>query len=209
MVARLWDATTIKMAVLNPLITVLGVAAIKVVVVVVVEAQEEAMVVGAIVFLHPETVGAIQRRRETGCHLLLEPRVSVAVCRRRRHLLIMAVAVVTVGKGADTTRATATVEAMVRHPGSTMKVAVVVVEEEEEVIKAIKVGINSHRTLGVMTIDKEAMEGIGVTVAMAAAIVVRSERVFKMPWMVFGNMILQRPRWNVDWIHTLSVVSRR
>lgn len=168
--ARLWDATTIRTAVPNPSITVLDAAAIKVVVVV--EAQEEAMV-DEIAILHPETVVAIQPHQPTGCHLLLEQWASVAVCRHHHRPLISATVVDTVDTGAGTTRAMAMEADMAHHQGSRMVV------EEEEVIRAIKVrGTNNRHTLVVMTVDREAMEGTGamtvVTVAMVVAIVARS-----------------------------------
>lgn len=178
MVARLWDATIIRTAVPNRSITVLDAAAIKVVVVV--EAQEEAMV-DEIVILHPETVVVIQPHRPTGCHLLLEQWASVAVCRHHHRPLISAIAVDTVDTAADTTRAMAMEADMAHHQGSPM-----VVVEEEEAIKAIKVrGINNRRTLVVMTVDREAMEVTGATtaatVAMVVAIVARSGHMFTTP----------------------------
>lgn len=163
MVARLWGATTIRQAVLNRSTMALDAAGIKVVVVV--EAQEEAMVDGTTI-LHPETVVAIQLRPQTGCLLLLEQWASVMACHRHLPPLISATAVDTVDTGAGITKAMATTEAdMVRHQGSTMEEVV-----EEEAIKAIKArGTSSHRTLVVMTGDKEeGMEGTG---AMIAAIV--------------------------------------
>lgn len=180
MVARLWDGTTIRTAVLNRSIMVPDAAAIKVVVVV--EAQEEATV-DEIAILHLETVVAIQPHRLTGCHLLLEQWASVAVCRHHHRPLISAMAVDTVDTAADTTRAMAMEADMAHHQGSPM---VVVAEEEEEVIKAIKVrGINNHRTRVVMTVDREAMEGTGamtvVTVAMVVAIVARSGHMVTTP----------------------------
>lgn len=178
MVARLWDATTIRTDVLNRSITVLDAAAIKVVVVV--EAQEAAMV-DEIAILHPETVVAIQPHRPTGCHLLLEQWASVAVCRHHHRPLISAMAVDTVDTAADTTRATAMEADMAHHQGSPMEEEVVVV-----VIKAIKVrGINNRRTPVVMTVDREVMEGTGamtvVTVAMVVAIVARPGHMVTTP----------------------------
>lgn len=160
------------MAVLNRSITVPDAAGIKVVVAV--EAQEEVMV-DETATLRPETEVAIQPRPRTGCHLLLEQWASVAVCRHHHRPLISAMAVDTVDTEAGTTRAMAMEAVMVHRQGSTTEVV-------EEVIKAIKVskarGTNKHRTLVVMTVDKEAMEEIGatiaVTVAMAVAIVARS-----------------------------------
>lgn len=170
MVARLLDATTIRTAVLSRSITVLDVVAIKVVVVA--EAQEEAMV-DEIAILHLETVVAIQPHQPTGCHLLLEQWASVAVCRHHHRPLISATVVDTVDTVAGTTKAMAMGADMAHHQGSPMEV------EEEEVIKAIKVrGINNRRTPVVMTVDREATEGTGamtaVTVAMVVAIVARS-----------------------------------
>jgi ABC-type proline/glycine betaine transport system permease subunit len=78
-----------------------------------------------------------------------------------------------VDTGAGTTRAMAMEADMVRRQRSTTEAVV------EEVIKAIKArGTNNHRTLVVMTVDKEVMEGIEattvVTVAMVVAIAARS-----------------------------------
>lgn len=176
MVARRWDATTTRTAVPNRSITVLGAAAIKVVVVV--EAQEEVMVDETVIPLL-ETVVAIQPRLRIGCHLLLEQWASVAVCRHHHHLLISAMVVDTVDTGAGTTRAMAMEAGMVRHQGSTT-------EEVVEVIKAIKVrGISNHHTLVVTTVDKEVMEGTGATtvatVATVVAIVARSGHMFTAP----------------------------
>lgn len=176
MVARLWDATTIRTAVLNRSIMVLDAAGIKVVVAV--EAQEEAMVDGTTI-LHPETVVAIQPRLQTGCLRLLGQWASVAACRHHHLPLISAMAVDTVDTGAGTTRVMATEADMVRHQGSTTEA-----EVEEEVIKAIKVrDTNNHRTLVVMNGDKEeGTEGtgamIGATVETVVAIVARSGHMF-------------------------------
>lgn len=168
--ARRWGATTITTVVLSRSITAPDAAAIKVVVVV--EAQEGATV-DETVILHPETVVAIPPRPQTGCHPPLERRVLVAVCRHHHRPLISAMAVDPVDTGAGTTRAMAMEADMVRRQRSTTEAVV------EEVIKAIKArGTNNHRTLVVMTVDKEVMEGIEattvVTVAMVVAIAARS-----------------------------------
>lgn len=175
--ARRWDATFIRMVVLSRSITAQDVAATKAVVVV--EAQEATVVETAI--LHPETVVAIQPRPQTGCHLPLEQRASVAVCRHHHHPLISAMAVDTVDTGAGTTRAMAMEADMVRRQGSITESVVEVV-----VIKAIKArGTNNRRILVVMTVDKEVMEGIEATivatVAMVVAIATRSGCMFKAP----------------------------
>lgn len=177
--ARRWDATTTRPAVLNRSITALDAAAATKVAVVA-EAQEGAMV-DETATLHPETVVAIQPRLRIGCHLLLEQWALVAVCRHHHHPLISATVVDTVDTGADTTRAMAMEADMVHHQGSTMEVA-----EVEEVIKDIKDrGISNHHTLVVMTVDREVMEGteatIAVTMATVVATVARSRYMFTAP----------------------------
>lgn len=174
------------MAVLNRSITALDAVATKVVVVV--EAREEVMVEETVIH-HPGTVVAIQPRLRIGCHLLLEQWASVAVCRHHHHLLISAMAVDTVDTGAGTTRAMAMEADMARHQVSTTEVVV------EEVIKAIKVrGISNHRTLVVMTVDKEVTEGTGATIAVIMAMVVA---IVARSWFMFTashDVIPQRRR---------------
>lgn len=189
--AHLWDVITTRTVVLSPSTTVLGAVVIKVVVVE--EAQEEAMV-DVTAILRPEMVVVIQPRLQIGCHLLREPRALVVVCHRRRHLLISAMAVDTGDTGVGTTRATGMVEDTVRPPASTT-VVVEAEAEEAEVIKAIKVrGINNRRIMVAMTVDKEVTEGIGDTIAATVATVVatvaRTEYMFKALYMFFKKKLM-------------------
>lgn len=166
------------MAVLNRSITALDAVATKVVVVV--EAREEVMVDETVIH-HPGTAVAIQPRLRIGCHLLLEQWASVAVCRHHHRPLISAMAVDTVDTGAGTTRAMVMEADMARHQVSTTEVV-----EEEEVIKAIKVrGISNHRTLVVMTVDKEVTEETGATIAVIVAMVVA---IVARPWVCVHSL---------------------
>lgn len=150
---------------------------------------------------NPETVVAIQPRLQTGCHLPLEQRASVAVCRHHHHPLISAMAVDTVDTAAGTTRAMAMEADMVRRQDNTTEA---VVEEDTRAIKARDIrardtkvrDTNNHLTLAVMTADKEVMEGIEativVTVAMVVAIVARPGYILTAPMLLCRDVITQR-----------------
>lgn len=145
---------------------------------------------------NPETVVAIQPRPQTGCHLPLEQRASVAVCRHHHHPLISAMAVDTVDTAAGTTRAMAMEADMVRRQDNTTQA---VVEEDTRAIKARDTkarDTNNHLILAVMTADKEVMEGIEativVTVAMVVAIVARPGYILTAPMLLCRDVITQR-----------------